>query len=54
MRCIVCQLLDEKKRPMPPKPDRGTLGVLGRLDGVVGRVVVGVVVRVNAGRDQEL
>lgn len=43
---------------MLPKPERGTLGVLGRLDGIVGRVVVGVVdgvvVRVNAGRDQEL
>lgn len=37
---------------MPPKPDRGMLGVLGRLVGVVGRVVVGVAVRVNAGRDQ--
>jgi hypothetical protein len=54
MRCIVCQLLDENERPVPPKPDRGTLGELGRLDGVVDRLVVGVVVRVNAGRDQEL
>jgi hypothetical protein len=30
------------------------LGVLGRLVGVAGRVVVGVAVRVNAGRDQWL
>jgi hypothetical protein len=53
MRCIVYQLLDEEnERPVPPNPDLGTLGVLGRLVGVDVRVVVGVVVRVNAGRDQ--
>jgi hypothetical protein len=51
------------ERPVEPKPPRGVLGVLGRVVGVVpgriagvvdGRAVVGVAVRVNAGRDQWL
>jgi hypothetical protein len=57
---MVGQLLVETELPVPPKPERGTLGEDAGRDvgvdvvGVAGRVVIGVAVRVKAGRDQWL